>query len=250
LNGVTGTVFNYSIPPRSFQGFQSDGASANVQVGFITIVPVSSDSRPSAFALFRYKANGVTTTEASATASSGSSANSIYAEYSSDFAGAAPGSVQSGIAIAYSGPIQQVGLQYSLYAADGTLIAIWDGPVRSGQWQTAFMLTQVPGLPPITPPFRGILRVSATGGTRFSGPPIVTVTGIRLRYNERGELLITSTPPLEEVFFTNSSELLFPHFAVGGGDETQFVLFTDDGATGTMYLFDQSGNPLSLPMMQ
>jgi hypothetical protein len=59
---------------------------------------------------------------------------------------------------------------------------------------------------------------------------------------------MTSTPALPEAFSTSSSELLFPQFAVGWGWQTEFVLFSDGGSTGTMYLFDPSGNPLSLPM--
>src|SRR4051812_31738790 len=119
---------------------------------------------------------------------------------------------------------------------------------RSGQWQTAFMLNQIPGIPKVTPPFKGTLNVTALGGTRFSGPPPVCVIALRARYNERGDLLLTSTPPLQDGFFTPSPELLFPHFTVGGGFETQFLLMPFGQFTGTMYFFDQSGSPLSLPM--
>jgi hypothetical protein len=34
----------------------------------------------------------------------------------------------------------------------------------------------------------------------------------------------------------------------GGGYQTQFVLFTDNGATGTVYFFDHNGNPIGLPL--
>jgi len=247
LNGVASSIFSYSIAPRSFQRFRSPGTSANVQVGFASIVPVSSDSRPSAFVLFRYKTNGITTTETSLSVPQGAAGNNIVVESSGDATGG-PRYVQSGIAIAYTGAIQQVSLQFLLYTSDGKLIGSTEMGPRSGQWQMALMLNEISGLPPITSSFRGILRVVASGGTRFTGPPSVTVAAIRARFNERGEFLITSTPPLEEVFFTSSSELLFPHFAVGGAYETQFLLFTDIGATGTMYLFDQNGNPLSLSM--
>jgi hypothetical protein len=59
---------------------------------------------------------------------------------------------------------------------------------------------------------------------------------------------MTTTPTLPEIFVTSSTELLFPQFAVGGGFQTEFILLSDGGSAGTMYFFDQSGNPLSLPM--
>jgi hypothetical protein len=248
LNGVADTVFNYSIAPRSFRTFQSAGASADVQAGFISIVPISSDSRPSAFALFAYKSNGVTTTEATVIAPQGAPTNLIFVESSGDFAGAVPGSIQSGVAIAYSGAIQEVSLQLSLHTQDGKEVGYTQLQPRRGQWQTTFMLSEVPGLPRIAPPFRGVLYIGALGGTRFTGFPSVSVTGIHARYNERRELLITATPPPEGILNSNSSEFLFPHLAVGGGYETQFVLTTDRDGAGTMYFFDQHGNPLNLPM--
>src|SRR5262249_45470601 len=157
-------------------------------------------------------------------------------------AGSALGSMQSGISIAYSGAIQEVSLQLDLFAQDGTRIASSSISPRNPPWQTVFILNQLPGLTSIPSPFRGILHIQAFGGTRFTGPPPISVLGLRFRYNERRELLMTSTPPLATQFFPGSSELLFPHFSVGGGFETQFLLLSALGSTGTMYFFDQSGN--------
>jgi hypothetical protein len=249
LNATSSTTFAYSIPPRSFQTFQSSGASASVQTGFISIVAAPSSNSPAAFALYRFNNNGITTSESGGTPAEGGPSNAdVYVEAAGDFAGSTPGSMQSGIAIAYTGAIQEVSLQFALFAQDGAQIGSSGTSPRNGPWQTVFMLNQLPGLAPITPLFRGILHIQAFGGTRFTGPPPISVMGLRFRYNERRELLMTSTPPLASQFFAGSSELLFPHLSVGGGYETQFLLFSDLGSTGTMYFFDQSGNPLSLPM--
>ena len=77
------------------------------------------------------------------------------------------------------------------------------------------MLNAIPGLPQVKPPFRGTLRVVVDPLDRVS-PHGARVTGIRARHNERGETAMTTTPTLPEIFFTSSTELLFPQFAVGG----------------------------------
>jgi hypothetical protein len=75
-----------------------------------------------------------------------------------------------------------------------------------------------------------------------SAPVPFVVTGIRGRTNERGDFLITTTPAVNSSTRVNSSELLFPHFADGGGYSTQFVLF-GPGTAGAMYFYEQSGEP-------
>ena len=42
-----------------------------------------------------------------------------------------------------------------------------------------------------------------------------------------------------------AAELFFPHFAEGGGYNMQFILF-GRASSGTLYFFDQAGNPAPL----
>jgi len=79
----------------------------------------------------------------------------------------------------------------------------------------------------------------------------IAVTGLRGRYNERGDFLITTTLAAgENSLPTQSSELLFPHFALGAGYETQFVLFSPrpQSSSGRMYFFNQNGTPMAVPL--
>jgi hypothetical protein len=75
------------------------------------------------------------------------------------------------------------------------------------------------------------------------------VVGLRGRYNERGDFLITTTPPATESTSPSTSVSLFPHIVDGGGYTTQFILF-DGAATGSMSgdvrFIGQDGNPLGL----
>lgn len=68
--------------------------------------------------------------------------------------------------------------------------------------------------------------------------------GLRGRTNERGDFLITTTPPVNENTAATGAERVFPHFADGGGWSTQFVLFSgsaNQAADGRLQFFDQSG---------
>jgi hypothetical protein len=91
-------------------------------------------------------------------------------------------------------------------------------------------------------PFRGILRISS--------PSEVGVAGLRGRYNERGELLMTTTPPHDEATPPQPA-VDFPHFVTGGGYTTQLILLSTGAAqTGSLMLMSKEGAPLTGASMQ
>jgi len=108
--------------------------------------------------------------------------------------------------------------------------------------QIAVFLNQIPGVSRLPPSFQGVLRISSAS--------MVAVNALRAHYNERGDFLISPTLPISEAELPNSPELLFPHFAIGGGCEMQFVLFSGraTASSGTINFFDQNGAPLSLAL--
>src|SRR5206468_1934381 len=85
--------------------------------------------------------------------------------------------------------------------------------------QIVTFLNQIQGLGNLQLPFQGILRISTNAASGIS------VAGLRGRYNERGDFLITTTPPIDESS-TSSGELLFPHLTDAGGYTTQFILLS------------------------
>src|SRR5207237_6324714 len=87
-------------------------------------------------------------------------------------------------------------------------------PVPPGGQIARFINEIFPGL---KEPLQGILRVTAN--------PPVAVTGLRGRYNERGDFLITTTPPANEAENPPSLDVLFQQVVTGGGYSTQFILF-------------------------
>src|SRR6185295_2946025 len=104
---------------------------------------------------------------------------------------------------------EQSGLDGSAIASVSILIV--------GNGQVSRFLTDV--FASLPPSMQGVLRISAP-------EPGVSVVGLRGRYNERGEFLITTTPPVSETAPTNLiSSYVFPEVANGGGYSTQFLLF-------------------------
>jgi hypothetical protein len=107
--------------------------------------------------------------------------------------------------------------------------------------QTALFLNQAPGFAALPASFQGVLRISAGVG--------ISVVGLRGRYNERGDFLITTTPPVAEDDAATASEMVFPHIVEGAGYTTQFILFSGrpgQGSSGTLRFLSQTGQPLIL----
>jgi len=72
----------------------------------------------------------------------------------------------------------------------------------------------------------------------------LAVTGLRARYNERGDFLMTTTPPISESSAPPIGQLFFPQLAVGGGFSARLILFSLLGtASGTVTFVSQSGLP-------
>jgi hypothetical protein len=105
--------------------------------------------------------------------------------------------------------------------------------------QFSKFLEEVPGFQVLSSPIQGLLRITSTSS--------IAVAGIRARTNERGDFLITTTPPVPEN--TTMAERLFPYFADSGGYTTQFILFPAGprgSVKGTMRFFSKAGQPLDL----
>jgi hypothetical protein len=102
-------------------------------------------------------------------------------------------------------------------------------------------LNQIPGIQSLLTPFRGMLELT-------SFVPI-TVIGLRARYNERNDLLMTTIPPADESVPPPASGPVFPEFADGGGFITQFVLFSaqpGETPSGSLQLVSPAGKAVNL----
>jgi hypothetical protein len=128
----------------------------------------------------------------------------------------------------------------ALTTLDGTPIATATQTVQ-GNAQVARYLHEL--FPSLTFPFKGVLKL--TGGNAAG----LSMVGLRLRTNERTDILVTTTPPTNENTPPSINEVLFPQIVNGGGFTTQFILFsgaTGQASSGNLKFFSFDGTPLSL----
>ena len=134
-------------------------------------------------------------------------------------------------------------VRLELRGLDGALIRTSQPFAIPAGGQVAMFLNQVPGFETLAAPFEGVLRVAASGAG-------VTGTGFRGAFNERGNVLFTTTGPLSEDAGAPGM-LVFPHIAEGGGYTTQFVVISGAAGqrdSGLLRFFNQQGNPLNVTL--
>ena len=182
---------------------------------------------------FAYKPAAFTLSEAGVPVSMGTSFR-MYAEAST-----AP-AIETGFAIANTTNTATT-VTLEVLTLNGTSVATSPAVALPASGQRAGFLSEFfPGIPR---PIQGVLRVSTTA--------VISVVALRSRNNERGDFLITTTPPTLETGTPTAASRSFPHFVNGDGWTTQFVLFsgtTGQSSTGIMRFYKQDGSPLPVTL--
>ena len=231
---TVGNPTSYAVPPRSVVRYQTPGTGATVSVGSVRFTPATSSPTPSGSLVFSFRSNGVRVTEAGVPSIPEAKAFRIYVESSEN------GTVQSGVAIANpSGAETTVTLELTNLngsAAARTTVTI----PANGQFAT--FLNQIPGFENIRLPFQGVLRIASSTN--------LSAIGLRGRYNERSDFLITTTAPVTESLISSANDKYFAHFVNGGGYTTQFIVFRSAAEPngGTILFYSNTGqaNGLSI----
>jgi hypothetical protein len=221
---------NYSIPAHSARQFVTSGSGNTAQVGSVSVIPAQNTAAPAGSVVFSYRQAGTRITEAGVPSVPAGTAFRVYVEASGD--------IQSGIALTNSSPntatVRLELISLSGAAISGTTVTL------AGNAQLSRFLSELPGFQTLSLPIQGLLRITSTAP--------IAVVGLRSRTNERGDFLITTTPPVSENT-TAVPELFFPHFADDGGYTTQFILFgvgARSSLKGAIRFFSQSGEALGL----
>jgi len=237
VNGRSGRIFFYDIPPRSSTTLDTTGAFESTQYGWIKITPASGNVGPAAFAIFRLRTGSVMVSETGVAASPVGSSFNLYVENSSD---GPPVEIRSGLALANMSTSPVV-VNLDLSTLTGAPTGLASTVVVPAQGQLARFLNELPGFASLPATFQGILTIRST-----SAP--ISVIGLRGHVNERTEFLMATTPPFNNDLPASGEELVIPHFVDGGGYTTQFVLFSGTGAasSGTMVFIDGKGQPVGL----
>jgi hypothetical protein len=237
VNGQTSASFNYTISARSSFKLQTSGTvAAALQTGSIRITPITGVAPPSAFAVFSFSSNGVTVTQATIQTVQSGTAFRGYVEVNS--AGGAPGSIDNGIAIANTSSVPAT-VNFDLTDLKGVSTGLTASVVLPPLGHVARLLHDL--FPTLGSSFQGVVRISSS--------TLISAVDLRIRYNERGDVLVTTTPASNEASGSTTAELLFPQIVDGAGFSTQLVLFSGvagQTSNGTIQFIGQSGQALTL----
>jgi hypothetical protein len=213
-----------------------------IQSGSVRLTPAAGNRTPVALGIFSFRKDNITVSEAGVPAIGAGTAFRLYAESSGFFNTGQVGSAQTGVAIVNAGSATAT-VNFELTRLNGTTTGLIGVEIIPANGHVAKFLNQIAGFEGLQAPFQGVLRITT------SSPAGIAVVGLRGRYNERSDFLITTTQPTDESRPAAAGEQFFPHFADGGGYTTQFILFngsTDQSASGSLRFFSQSGQSLSL----
>jgi len=237
INGIAGNTFNYTIAPRSVFEMVAQAAPNSGQVGLVRINPASGGGSPSSLAMFSYQSGGITVSEAGTAALPTAQTSRVFVE--SDGVVGAIGSIQTGVSI-WNPSGKRVTVQMALWTLDGTQTGLTSSITIPARGQILkFANDLFPSLPAT---FKGVLEINASS-------PLV-VEALRDRYNERSDLLMTTTPVYDDSSLP-ALETVFPHFVSGTGYWTQLILLSTGGPqTGSLKILAQDGTELPATILQ
>ncbi len=236
----TGSEFPYEIPAGSSQRFTTSNPTGGATTGSVRATPDDGSVAPSGLVVFSYTKGGKTVSEVGVNALTAGTAFRLYAESSGTPNQA--GSIRTGLAIANAADTDNM-VTLEVTGLDGNLamgVAPVTLPLPSSGQVARFIDEIFDSLPDN---FLGVLRVTSDAD--------VAIVGLRLRFNDRDELKMTTTPPSDETGVpTNMPDKFFPHIVDSAGWSTQFILFSGiagQASSGTLSYFDTAGEPWDLP---
>jgi hypothetical protein len=182
---------------------KTPGTGQTIQTGSIRIIPDPGTGTPAGVGIFTLDAGGVRVSEAGVPIVPPGTRFRIYAE------------ATTGIAITNTSA-NPASISFTLMDLQGRTAG--NGALSlPANGQTALFVSEIPGLASIPAGFQGILQIAASEA--------VSLVGLRGRYNERGDFLITTIPGTDESA-SMPAEQIFPHLVDGGGYTTQVILHT------------------------
>jgi hypothetical protein len=235
-NGTTTSLFNYTIAAGSAVSLLTSGQNVALAAGTVRVTPTGGTTPPLAFDVFSFVSNGVA--ESLTTTQSQAPANVFRSYAEMRDATTESDQIQSAIAISNtSAPNATV--NFELTTLDGTAVVQTASVNIAGFGHVSRFVRDL--FPTIDLPFQGVLRMSS-----FSS---VSVAAFRTHNNERGTLLMATTPVTNEALPATTTDMFFPQIADRGGYKTQFILFSGVAAqntTGTLRFFRPDGQDLNL----
>ena len=224
-------TYTYAIAPRSSAKITS-GNSDLLRTGNIRVTPAQGSGSPIVSSVFTLVTNGITVTETGIATTGVSPSFQVFAESDSGQR------LQTGIAIANTAASVAT-IQFQLLTLDGQPSGYAGSTTLDPSGHMATFLNEIPGLHSLPSSFRGVLHISSNTS--------ISAIGLRTRYNERGDFLISTTPAIADNTASTTEQFVFPQVVSGSGYTTDFILINPAGASqGTVSLKSQTGTELPL----
>ena len=204
VNGVTGSLFDYSIPPRGTVRFVTANASSDIRIGYILATPKDNSVVPQGFSILSLLNQGITVSETSVRAASPETAFQMYVEKSA--------TLHSRLAVA-NPSASPAWATFELAPLDGSSLSRITSIVIPAGGHIAPLIEDL--FPTVRDGFQGLLRILSTQS--------IGVTALRIRNNKRGDVIVTGIPVAREASSSTSSTLVFPLVVRGGEFSTEFV---------------------------
>ena len=185
-DGRSGSTFSYAIPPRSATRLRTSNPAGPLEVGSVRAVPDPGQPAPSGVSIFTFQKDGTTVSEAGVPASTAGTAFRLYVEASGT--PGQPHSVRSGIALTNTSDAPTT-VSLELTDLDGTATGLTESLTLPASGHVARFIDEF--FPALPTPFSGILRITSTA-------PNIAAVGLRLAINPRNDILVTTTPPVDE----------------------------------------------------
>jgi hypothetical protein len=189
--------------------------------------------------MYAFTSGGILVSASGAAANAEASDFDIYSEISGQ--PGTIGSIQTGVAMA-NATDNAVDIQLHFVSLEGK--SGTGGVLRlPAHGQLHLSISELPGWENLPQSFQGTLHIS-------SATPIAAVA-IRARYNERGDFLLSTTPPAPSDSVDPQDEAFIPQILDGGGYNTQIVIFggtDEEPSSGNIYFFDAEGQPIDPPV--
>jgi hypothetical protein len=247
----------FAAPSMSVQAggaatYQTPGSGTVARVGYAIAEVAPGGVTPYGTAVFSFKQNGVTVSEAGVPASPPTTRARIFVEYRNGVY-ALPGrseagliDIDTGIAVVNPGSVN-ADVTYTLRDSSGNTITTGHGVVAAGAHFACFIdqLKARAAAPDFNLP-ADFPTATEFGSLEISSSQSLSVLGLRGTVNQRGEWLMTTTPVADLRNAPSSGPMYFPQFVDGGGYTTSLVLLntSTDTEIGNLQILDDRGTPL------
>ena len=236
-----------TIPSGGIGQVETAGTAAQTSGGWATLDNTAGEA-PYGVAIISFVQKGVVVFEAGVPATPPSTRTRVFIDRrtgvrstSGQFSGEI--NVDTGVAVVNPGPSAAT-VRLTLRNAAGAIVAAGEGSLQAGQH-----VARLSGeLNFIAPNFQfpaDFASKSRFGSLDVESDQPISVTALRATFNQRGDVLFTSTGVTDLNAPAESAAVYFPHLADGGGFSSSFVLLNNSSApeTGKVEFLGDTGAP-------